>query len=219
MKDGRVLAGYFCLSDHAETSFITRDETGFGYYSQRSNQFMKLHPMDSIPYGVRPAPIDYHFNHEILYRLHHNQFELFPDALVIDQTLPEDLQSAPATAMLGSPRGIIPKDIAYISVESIQHSYRIYGTRFTEEDRSWIESHITFKKPAGGELYCSWDAIGFQEPSETARVLLKELSALGQALIRADGKIEEARKIDLKVADVIDKLRQERVIITSFCAC
>lgn len=224
MKDGSVKSGYFNLP--GDEGLLSQDKTGAYYYSHRSRQLMRLHPLDSTSQGVRPAPTDYHFSHELLFRLR-DTVRLFVDAAVISMSTPEQPQAWPVAAMLGSPSKIAIHKIEYVSIESIQVVSAIVnqvrssigGTRLTLEDRSWIKSHIVFRENAGGQDICSLEAISFQKPGSTAMALINELRAVSKDFEQLPDSEKDYDKLILDQAAIIEKLRHEHVIVIISCSC
>jgi hypothetical protein len=217
MKDGHIENGYYSIATYE--LLIQRDKTGFFYSSLRNGLKMRLQTVDTIAYGIRPAATDYHFGHELLHQINDTTF-LFPNAKIIDTSTFEYPDAWPVVAMLGAPVKIVKRDIEYLSIESIQEIYAPADTKLTLEDGSWINPRAAFREPAGGDYYCSTEALGFQKPGSAAVALLKELQTIGEELTKLrDDDIDGQNKFIRKRSDIIEKLRQEHIIIFSFCAC
>jgi hypothetical protein len=217
LKNNVVKTGYFALT--TDRLLIARDKAGYCYYSVKNGHLMRLHPVDSSANGWHPAEIDYHFNHELLYSMNDSTL-LFNNAKVIDFLITQgnEIVHAPRVAMLGSPAKIGKNEVVSVSVESILLVSSYANAKLTFEDESWIKSRAAFQESVGGYEICDFEAVGFQKAGPTTKALLEELRRLFKDYTRIF-ETEGYEKFDLRQRGIIEKLRQEHVLIFSFCSC
>jgi hypothetical protein len=217
LKDGSLKHGYFTLFTDM-SPLLERDNSGYSYCS-----YLNLPPGEhkpvSMPYGIRLSEAD-----DPLRRLVHDRMPdsvyFFADACLIETSIYGGPEGVPSAVMLGKPLKFTKQEFKHSALESIQEIViNRTETRLTLQDRSWIKPRPVLQEDVGHYDICLITAVGFQQPSPSARALLNELKALCAQFLHWSGTPENYTKLQSKEAAIIEKLRQEQIIVIFSCSC
>jgi hypothetical protein len=215
LKNGTTKHGYIHTSD--DGMYIRKDDKGYSYYMK--NTPMRLRTKGDNLNGVYVAETDYHFHRTILERLF-DTVSMFSRIELInlndDPTIEPDLVGA----TFGSPDRILRQEIESLTVEHFfLGTYGYIRTKLTMNDISWVKKDARKQRlDAGGYELCNFQAISFEGQTKTVQTLLDELHAIAKEA-SLNVEMTDLGKVESKVDKIVEKLRQEKVIVIAWCSC
>jgi hypothetical protein len=223
LKSGAVYAGYYSIV--AEVLAISKDENGYYYAIREDTMHLKSH--GDLNYAIDIDATDFHFANALRPFFHDTVYFFHSIAVMFNPQ--ENNPSSPGLLLsyLGPFRRIARQDIANLKIQRvyIADDLETVVTILTPKDLEWVSGKkVIGTSDVGDSGLCWYEALFFSENKEKVKSLLKTLKELydseGSLDFKGDAAGREAayRKLTIKTAEIIEKLRKEKVIVLRSCS-
>jgi len=215
MKNGIIYRGYYSLQN------LSIGKDNIGYYYSEDYHIMRLQTAGrtSISAGIKINKTDYHFN-TFIKHLGSDTIRLFSSIAIV--TFIDRSYQNSIIKELSKGIGIATRDVKEIVVHELyNNSYYFIESKCIVNDSSWISQRVIKREFLGGVEACSYYALIFKNNHEKITPILRELKALyiKYSEIRPDKPKKDFDRIQKFIDDKIETLRQEFVLVQSYCSC
>ncbi len=213
LADGAIHKGYFSIATYDLT--LDKDTAGFFYYTY--GEKMRLRSPASVnQYSLDIVATDYHFSNAVR-RLLFDPINLY-DSIAI---MFNEQERYPYFAEVNLPVKINTTTIRELSIDKVYIFTPGFSTNslLVTEDLQWLQNKKakSVVNLSGSDL-CGYEALLFDD---NRKKISNELERLKKLFLKEDTSVNEGKYQELQkeIRITIERLKKEKVIITSFCSC
>lgn len=217
LKNGNTRQGFMMLSSYAVA--IDHDDSGY-FYTDYNNLNQKIRIRATGANGTITIDRSELAFHKRVFETMYDTIRLFSTIKLIPVAFNDSYHELIAIPF-GNATRIPLNQIATMTIISETNTsyFRALGN-FTLKDAAWVKDDTILRNlmPLGETELCTTSAIPFKEPGSTAVAMIARLRTLSSEN-REDLPFKEIQQREKEIADLIDQLRKQKIIIISFCSC